>query len=63
MLSNTDMSKSFWAEALKYACYLVNKLPSSATESKTPMKAWSGRVAHDYDSLRVFGYLAYYHVK
>jgi len=24
MLSNTSISKYFWAEALAYACYLVN---------------------------------------
>ena len=27
------------------------------------MEVWSGRVAQDYDSLWVFGYPAYYHVK
>ena len=30
---------------------------------KTPLEAWSGRVAQDYDSLRVFDCPAYYHVK
>ena len=30
MLSNAGLSKNFWAEALAYACYLVNRLPSSA---------------------------------
>jgi len=37
-------SKFFWAEALVYACHLVNMLPSSMIGSKTPMKAWPGRV-------------------
>jgi len=27
------------------------------------LKIWSGKAALDYDSLRVFGCLAYYHVK
>jgi len=27
------------------------------------MKAWSGRVAHDYDSLWIFDCPAYYHIK
>jgi len=27
------------------------------------VKAWSGKVAHDYDSLWIFGCSAYYHVK
>jgi len=46
-----------------YACYLVNRLSSSAIGDKTSLKAWSGKVAKDYDLLRVFGCLAYYHVK
>ena len=33
-LSNTGISKSFRAEALAYACYLVNRLPSSAIGGK-----------------------------
>ena len=35
MLSNNSISKYFWAEALAYACYLVNRLPSSAIGGKT----------------------------
>ena len=30
---------------------------------KTPLKVWSGKTAQDYDLLRVFECLAYYHVK
>ena len=40
MLSNAGISKSFWAETLAYVCYLINMLPSSTIEGKTPMKAW-----------------------
>ena len=63
MLSSVGISKSFWAEALTYACYLINKLLSSAIGSKTPMKAWSERVSQDYDSLWIFGCPAYYYDK
>ena len=63
MLSNAGISKSFWAEALAYACHLVNRLPSSAIGGKTLLEVWSGKVAQDYDSLCVFGCPAYYHVK
>ena len=63
MLSNADISKSFWAEALAYACHLVNRLPSSARGGKTPLEVWLEKVAQNYNSLRVFGCLAYYHVK
>jgi len=52
MLSNTGISKSFWVEALAYACHLVNRLPSFAIGGKTPPEVWSEKfVAQDYDSL------------
>ena len=48
---------------MAYACYLINRLFSSAIGGKIPIEAWSGRVAQDYDSLRVFDCPTYYHVK
>ena len=48
---------------MAYACYLVNRLPSYAIGGKTPLKVWSGKSTQDYDSLRIFGCPAYYHVK
>jgi len=63
MLSNTGISKSFWVEALAYAFHLVNRLPSSVIEGKTLLEVWSGKVAQDYNSLRVFGCPTYYRIK
>ncbi|KAH9682404.1 hypothetical protein KPL71_027339 [Citrus sinensis] len=63
MLSNAGLDKKFWAEAVSYASHLVNRLPSAAIGGKTPMEMWSGKYAQDYDSLRVFGCPAYYHIK
>ena len=63
MLSNTRLPKNLWAEAFTYTCYLVNRLPSFAIESKTPLEVWSGKTAQDYDLLRVVRCLTYYHVK
>ncbi|KAH9656595.1 hypothetical protein KPL70_022738 [Citrus sinensis] len=63
MLSNASLDKKFWAEVVSYASHLVNRLPSAAIGGKTPMEMWSGKYAQDYDSLRVFGCPAYYHVK
>ena len=54
MLSNSRLSRSFWAEALMYACYLINRLTSSEIRGKTSMEVWSGEVAQDYVSLRIF---------
>lgn len=62
MILNANLSKTFWGEALSTACYLVNRCPSSAIDFKTPMELWSDAPA-DYSKLRVFGCLAYAHVR
>ncbi|KAL5804931.1 hypothetical protein ACOSQ3_031731 [Xanthoceras sorbifolium] len=36
MLSNIGLGKEFWAEAVTYACHLINRLPSATIEGKTP---------------------------
>lgn len=63
MLSNAGLSKAFWAETVMYASHLINQLPSATIGGKTPMEAWYGKPTNDYDSLHVFGSIAYYHVK
>ncbi|KAK8934286.1 hypothetical protein KSP39_PZI015019 [Platanthera zijinensis] len=63
MLSNSGMDRVFWAEAMDYACHLVNRLPSAAIGKLTPMEKWSGHPARDYEHLRIFGCPAYYHVR
>ena len=47
MLSNAGLGKQYWAEAVTYACHLVNRLPSSTLEGKTPMVVRSGKPARD----------------
>ena len=63
MLSNAGLGREFWAETVTYARYLINRLPSTAIAGKTPLEKWSNKSATDYDSLHVFGCVAYYHVK
>ena len=62
ILSNDELGRKFWVEAVTYAQHLVNRLPSSTINGKTPLEVWSGKPATDYDSLHVFGSIAYYHV-
>jgi len=62
MLSNAELGRKFWVEAVTYAKHLVNRLPSFAINGKTPLEVWSGKPATDYDSLHVFGSIAYSHV-
>ena len=63
MLSNVNLSKEFWAEAVSYACQIINRLPAAANEGKTPLQVWSGSPATDYDFFHIFGCHAYYHVQ
>ncbi|KAE8706560.1 hypothetical protein F3Y22_tig00110392pilonHSYRG00195 [Hibiscus syriacus] len=58
MLRDTVLEKSFWAEAVNTACYLVNRAPLTAIELKTPMEMWTGKPA-DYSNLHVFGSIVY----
>ena len=52
----------FWGEALSYARHIVNWLPSAILNGRTPLEVWSGSLANDYDSMRIFGCSTYYHV-
>ncbi|KAH9698402.1 Integrase catalytic domain-containing protein [Citrus sinensis] len=63
MLSNAGLGKEFWAEVVVYTCHRINRLSSAAIEGKTPIEMWIGNPATDYNSLYVFGFSAYYHVK
>lgn len=62
MLIHSKLPKTFWAEALNTACYLVNRSPSIGIGCKTPIELWSRKMA-DYSKFRIFGCKAYAHVK
>ncbi|KAJ4705817.1 Retrovirus-related Pol polyprotein from transposon TNT 1-94 [Melia azedarach] len=61
MLSNAELTRRFWAEAVSTACYLINRGPHTGINLKTPFEVWSGKPA-DYSNLRAFGCTVYYHV-
>lgn len=60
MLHGAGLPKSFWAEAVSTAAYLVNRSPTSG-HGKTPEEVWSGKTP-DLSHLRVFGSKAMVHV-
>ncbi|KOM37136.1 hypothetical protein LR48_Vigan03g051700 [Vigna angularis] len=62
MLLGSGLSKAFWGEAANTVVYLINRSLSSTLNYKTPMEVWSGRPA-DYSHMKVFGSLAFAHVK
>ena len=58
MLVDSQLPKSFWAEALVAAAYLRNRSPTMTVETKIPFEALYGekpKVGH----MRVFGCTAY----
>lgn len=54
MLRTAGQPNSFWAEAAKTACYVINRSPSTAIELKTPMEMWTSKPV-DYSTLYSFG--------
>ena len=59
MLSNARLGKEFWAEAMTYACHLINCLLSTAIDDRIPFEVWFGQPVFYYDSLHVFCSTAY----
>nr|GEW14819.1 Gag-Pol polyprotein [Tanacetum cinerariifolium] len=58
MLATTSLGKSFWAEAVNTACYVINRSPSTAIELKTPMEMWTGKPVK-YSDLHIIGSSVY----
>lgn len=58
MLTLANLPPSYWEEATATACYLQNRLPSSATPHNTPYTLWFGH-APTLHHLRIFGCPAY----
>lgn len=61
MLEDKGMPKTFWAEAVYTAVYLLNRCPTKAVLDKTPIEAWSGRKP-SAKHLKVFGSICYVHI-
>nr|GEV45567.1 Gag-Pol polyprotein [Tanacetum cinerariifolium] len=61
MLATASLGKSFWAEAVNTACYVVSHSSSSVVELKKPMEMWTGKPVN-YTDIHIFGspvYLMY----
>ncbi|KAL4323581.1 hypothetical protein GQ457_11G003910 [Hibiscus cannabinus] len=61
MLSNAQLSKSFWGEAVKTATKIVNHSPSSALDGEIPEQVWIGKKV-SYEHFKVFGCRAFVHI-
>ncbi|KAL3682919.1 hypothetical protein R1sor_000941 [Riccia sorocarpa] len=58
MLNEKNMLRSYWAEAVAVAVYLMNRTPTVAVHSKTPLEVFFGSKP-DYSHLKVFGCICY----
>lgn len=56
------LKKVFWVEAVSTVVYLINRCPSTVLGMKTPEEVWL-RHTLNHDRLRVFGCVAYAHVR
>src|ERR1700742_5010350 len=62
MLHESSLPSSFWSKAVSTAVFLHNRLPTSANEGVTPYELMY-ESKPDLALARVFGSLAYVHVK
>ena len=61
VLSDKNIPKTFWPEAVNWTFYVLNRCPTLAVKNITPEEAWSG-VKPSVEHFRVFGCLAHVHV-
>ena len=61
MLNAKSLPKTFWAEVIACAVFLLNRCPTKAILGRTPEEAWSG-YKPEVSFLIFFGCIAYSHI-
>ena len=61
MLSEKQVPKNFWPEAVNWTGHVLTRSPTLAVKDMTPKEAWSG-VKPNVDYFRVFGCIGHVHV-
>lgn len=61
LLHDAELPKTYWAEAVNMAVYLINRSSRAALKDKTPEEIWSG-VKVDVSHLKIFGSPVMVHV-
>lgn len=61
MLIGKGLPKTFWAEAVHTAIYILNRCPTKAVQNRTPFEAWHKKKPV-VDHMRIFGSIAYSHI-
>ena len=53
MLSNSGLENNFWAEAVRTACYLINRSPTTALDCSILEEVWTSKNLN-YSHLKIF---------
>ncbi|KAK9873393.1 hypothetical protein WA026_022456 [Henosepilachna vigintioctopunctata] len=61
LLFDAGLDKSFWAEAVNTAVFLINRSVTSCLDNKTPYEVWHSRKPN-VEKLRIFGSKAMVHI-
>ncbi|XP_073268022.1 uncharacterized protein [Populus alba] len=61
MLTEKKIPKSFWAEAVNWIIYVLNRCPTNAVKYMTPEEVWTG-IKPSVEHFRVFGCVAHVHI-
>lgn len=54
LILNSKLQKSFWAEAVYTAAYIINRSPTKALKYRTPYEMWTGKKPN-INNMRIFG--------
>ncbi|KAH9726552.1 hypothetical protein KPL70_008304 [Citrus sinensis] len=61
LFHDKGLPKKFWAEVVKIAIFLLNRLPTKALQKKTPFEAWYG-YKPKLLNLKIFGCLCFSYI-
>ena len=61
MRLHAELPKTFWADAVNTAAYLINQGSSVPMEFRLPEEVWSGKEVK-FSHLKVFGCISYIHI-
>ena len=61
ILSEKEVPKSFWADAVQWANHVLNRSPTTILRDMTPEEAWSGSKP-SVEHFRVFGSIGFVHI-
>jgi hypothetical protein len=61
MIQSKRLSLKYWAEAINYANYIVNRTPTKALTNITPEEAWT-KIKPNVSHIHVFGSIAWAHI-